>query len=45
MSRTIIPFERSCWATAALLSASSSPRVGTPWRSTALKLKVVAAMA
>ena len=37
MSRTIRPFERSCAATACLSSASSSPRVDVPERSSALK--------
>src|SRR3712207_358887 len=44
MSRTIMPFARSCWVTSCLLFASSSPRVGTPWRSTALKANVLIAL-
>src|SRR5919204_3602193 len=40
MSRTIRPLERSCAATDCLSSASTSPRVAAPVRSSALKAKV-----
>src|SRR5215210_8586053 len=40
MSRTIRPLARSCEETACLSSASSSPRVGAPVRSSALKAKL-----
>src|SRR6187397_2061304 len=40
MSTTIRPFERSCAATACLSPASISPLVGTPARSSALKVKL-----
>jgi hypothetical protein len=43
MSRTIRPFERSCVATACLSSASSSPRVELPARSSALNAKLAMA--
>src|SRR5436190_4209722 len=45
MSRTIRPFARSCEETACLLSASISPRVCAPARSSALKTKVPMALA
>src|SRR2546425_4704529 len=45
MSRTISPLARSCEVTACLSSASSSPRVGTPARSTALKANVAMGLA
>src|SRR3954454_1392955 len=40
MSRTIRPFARSCDATVCLSSASISPRVAVPVRSSALNAKV-----
>src|SRR5919201_4716276 len=40
MSRTISPFARSCAATDCLSSASTSPRVAAPVRSSALNAKV-----
>ena len=40
-SRTIRPRWRSCSVTCALLSASTSPREGTPATSTARKAKVL----
>src|SRR5829696_2968370 len=41
MSTTIRPLARSCCATCCLFSASTSPRVDTPNRSSALKVKVL----
>src|SRR4051794_11323281 len=41
MSTTMRPFARSCCATCCLFSASTSPRVETPDRSSALKVKVL----
>src|SRR4051794_34996748 len=40
MSTTMRPLARSCEATCCLFSASTSPRVDTPDRSSALKVKV-----
>src|SRR3954453_1166138 len=41
MSTTMRPFARSCCPTCCLFSASTSPRVDTPDRSSALKVKVL----
>src|SRR3954451_11821627 len=45
MSTTIRPLARSCEATCCLFSASTSPRVDTPDRSSALKVKVLSSVA
>src|SRR5215207_147831 len=45
MSTTIRPLARSCEATCCLFSASTSPRVETPDRSSALNVKVVSSAA